>query len=150
MTISFIEQRPSGYYLTIYHPKHQQHLLSYRQLRYSLHNPSKRLAIKVARAVVSRIEVLLAATERNQAVLDDQTIRDTIRRYVLEEQSRLSDGHLIYPPRNENEHDITTDFIRENLGHLRAVLATSKFDGDERFPATTFTEKHRAGSVQAV
>ena len=60
---------------------------------------------------------------------------------MLEEQSRLSDGHLIYPPRSENEHDITTDFIRENLGHLRAVLATSKFDGDERFPATTSTGK---------
>ena len=140
MTISFIEQRPSGFYLRYTIPKHQQHLLSYRQLRYSLHNPSKRLAVKVARAVVSRIEVLLAATERNQAVLDDQTIRDTIRRYVLEEQSRLSDGHLIFPPKNENEHEITTDFIRENLGHLRAVLAISKFDGDERFPATTFTE----------
>ncbi len=84
---SYLEQRPSGYYLRYTIPRHQRHLLRTRQLRYSLHNPSKKLAIKVARAVVSRIEVLLAATQRRREVLDDKTIRETIRRYVLEEQS---------------------------------------------------------------
>jgi hypothetical protein len=96
--------------------------------------------MKLTRAVVSRIEVLLAATQRRREVLDDKTIRDTIKRYVPEEQSFLSDGHLTFPPRDDDEHEIHVDLIQENLGHLRAVLATSQFAGDERFPSTPFTE----------
>ena len=140
MTISFIEQRPSGYYLRYTIPKHQQHLLSYRQLRYSLHNPSKRLAIKLARAVVSRIEVLLAATQRRREVLDDKTIQKTIRRYVLEEQANLAEYHLTDPPKSDAEHDVHVELVQENLGRLQAVLATSEFAGDEQFPSTTFTD----------
>ena len=140
MTISFIEQRPSGYYLRYTIPRHQRHLLNYRQLQYSLHNPSKRLAIKLARTVVSRIEVLLAATQRRREVLDDKTIRDTIRRYVLEEQSFLLDWHLTNPSRDDDEQFIHVDETLENIRSLRACLATSQFAGDKRFPATPFTQ----------
>ena len=140
MTISFIEQRPSGYYLRYTIPRHQRHLLNYRQLQYSLHNPSKRLAIKLARTVVSRIEVLLAATQRRREVLDDKTIRDTIRRYVLDEQSFLLDWHLTNPPRDDDEQFIHVDETLENIRSLRACLATSQFAGDKRFPATPFTQ----------
>ena len=140
MTISFIEQRPSGYYLRYTIPRHQRHLLNYRQLQYSLHNPSKRLAIKLARTVVSRIEVLLAATQRRREVLDDKTIRDTIRRYVLEEQSFLLDWHLTNPPRDDDEQFIHVDETLENIRSLRACLATSQSAGDKRFPATPFTQ----------
>ncbi len=140
MTISHLEHRPSGYYLRYTLPKHQQHLLSYRQLRYSLHNPSKRLAIKLARAVVSRIEVLLAAAYRRREALDDKTIKETIRRYVLEEQANLSEYHLTNPPKSDDEHEVHVDLVLENLGRLQAVLATSAFAGTERFPSTLFTE----------
>ena len=140
MTISFIEQRPSGYYLRYTIPKHQQHLLSYRQLRYSLHNPSKRLAIKLARAVVSRIEALLAATQRRREVLDDQTIKETIRRDVLEEQANLSDSQLTAPPKSDAEHEVHVGLVQENLSRLQAVLASSEFAGTEQFPSTMFTE----------
>ena len=140
MTISYLEHRPSGYYLRYTLPKHQQHLLSYRQLRHSLHNPSKRLAIKLARAVVSRIEVLLAHTQRRREVLDDKTIKETIRRYVLEEQANLSDSHLTNPPKSDDEHEVHVSLVQENLGRLQAVLATSEFAGTERLPSTTFTE----------
>ena len=140
MTISFIEQRPSGYYLRYTIPRHQRHLLNYRQLQYSLHNPSKRLAIKLARTVVSRIEVLLAATQRRREVLDDKTIRDTIRRYVLEEQSFLLHWHLTNPSRDDDEQFIHVDETLENIRSLRACLATSQFAGDKRFPATPFTQ----------
>ena len=140
MTISFIEQRPSGYYLRYTIPRHQRHLLNYRQLQYSLHNPSKRLAIKLARTVVSRIEVLLAATQRRREVLDDKTIRDTIRRYVLEEQSFLLDWHLTNRSRDDDEQFIHVDETLENIRSLRACLATSQFAGDKRFPATPFTQ----------
>ena len=140
MTISFIEQRPSGYYLRYTIPRHQRHLLNYRQLQYSLHNPSKRLAIKLARTVVSRIEVLLAATQRRREVLDDKTIRDTIRRYVLEEQSFLLDWHLTNPSRDDDEQFIHVDETLENIRSLQNCLATSQFAGDKRFPATHSTE----------
>jgi hypothetical protein len=137
---SYLEHRPSGYYLRYTIPRHQRHLLRTRQLRYSLHNPTKKLAVKLARAVVSRIEVLLANTQRRRELLDDKTIRDTIRRYVLEEQANLSDTHLTNPPKSDAEHEVHLDLVQENLGRLQAVLAVSQFAGDERFPSTTFTE----------
>ncbi len=89
---------------------------------------------------MSRIEVLLAATQRRREVLDDKTIRDTIRRYVLEEQSFLLDWHLTNPPRDDDEQFIHVDETLENIRSLRACLATSQFAGDKRFPATPFTQ----------
>ena len=140
MTISFIEQRPSGYYLRYTIPKHQQHLLSYRQLRYSLHNPTKKLAIKLARAVVSRIEVLLAHTHRRRDELDDKTIQETIRRYVREERANLADSHLTDPPRNDDEWEIHEDASAENASYLRVRLATSRFADTEHDPSTPWID----------
>ena len=89
---------------------------------------------------MSRIEVLLAATQRRREVLDDKTIRDTIRRYVLEEQSFLLDWHLTNPSRDDDEQFIHVDETLENIRSLQNCLATSQFAGDKRFPATPFTQ----------
>ncbi len=81
---NYILLRPSGYYFRYALPKSYAHLLSTRELRYTLATNERRTAKKLAREIVCRIEALLRELAGGAVTLTETQIRDTIRAYVEE------------------------------------------------------------------
>ncbi len=124
--------RPSGYYFRyIIRPCHRP-LLSIKELRYTLHTSSRRLANKRARAVAARVDSLLEILATTQRVLTDKQIRETIRQYVEEAGEQFYEEHLTSDNRYRQG---SIDHLESQVIGLHHVLAHSNFTGDENVAA---------------
>jgi integrase len=124
--------RPSGYYFRyIIRPCHRS-LLSIKELRYTLHTSSRRLANKRARAVAAKVDSLLERLARTHRVLTDKQIRETIRQYVEEAGEQFYEEHLTMDARFREGN---IDLFESQVSGLHHVLAHSNFSGDKNVAA---------------
>ena len=126
---NYVFPRASGYYLRYVIPRRYRKLLQPRELRYTLHTHSRRLAARRARSVVSRVDVLLSQLERNAVILNDKSITDTIRAYVRDACEQIGDWHLARPPRDADEAEAHVGILLSDLRGLQAALASPNFSG---------------------
>ncbi len=123
---NFIVQRASGYYLRYVLPKVYSHLLSQRELRYSLRTRSRTDAKRRAREVLARVESLFDDLCRGGLMLDEASIRDTVLRYVDDARDSIDFFHT-----KETRTAITTEvhegLLLDDMQDMDGMLASSNF-----------------------